>query len=732
MIEIELYGKREKIYELADINCILEKYDRDKLKNLKKHKISCSRRRSQKYKAAEYTSAMLTLDIETYTVIPPEFLKNPDKTEKRPYAYTYSIAICLDGDVMVFRYWKDCKLALNRISEYFLLDENYRMPCYVHNLAYETQFMKSFFGIEDLFAKDIRKPLKFFSLGFEFRCSYFLSNMSLEKFCENSTKCKHPKLSGKDFNYYICRTPKTELTNEELGYIYCDVAGLWECVDELRASEDDTWKTIPMTSTGYVRRDCRVEVKKNKKNWYEFQKSRLTLDQYDLLRDIFRGGDTHASRFFSGMRIKNVRSFDIKSSYPYVMMVDYFPMGKLTPWDFYTGGKEEFDYLVRNYCVMFSVQFYNLRLKEEKCDPYLDTGHTTKRCNIRGDNGRILAADMIESPMTEIDWNIVNEEYLYDDYIVTKCYYAKRGKLSQEIKNIIWYYFSKKCELDGVKGKEYEYIRAKNKLNAIYGMMVSAIIHDQIIMDENGKWEIVKKEDRQKELDDYYNNRNNFLSYQHGVYVTAHARRHLWEMRRIVGNDSIYWDTDSLKFINPEYYLKYFEKYNKKVKEWGLKQKTKKKWVWLGVFEDEGTYDEFKTFGAKKYCLLKNNKFEITVAGMSKKLGTKAVQERAQENNIGVLDAFELGQTYDHVGRTVSFYHDDLEIKKINIEGEEIEVGANVGIIETTYTLGLTNEYYELLFEKNYGIRTREKKVYETKNPLFPWIDLTEVWSYGH
>lgn len=728
MKKIKLYGKEEIIYEPQEIEFVLSQFNRAAIQE-----DYCKQVYGGRKKKKFYTETLLTFDIETYTIIPNEFLENPEKTEKRPYAYAYTMQLWLGGYVILCRYWKELLDVMKKIANYFYLDEHYRMVCYVHNLSYEMQFMKSFFEISELFAKDVRKPLRFFSMGFEFRCAYFLSNMSLEKFCENSTKCVHPKLSGEDFNYYIRRTPETELSEKELGYIYCDVAGLAECILQLRESENDTWDSIPLTSTGYVRRDCRKSVKSNHRNWYAFQTSRLSLKQYDLMQEIFRGGDTHASRFFSGMRIKNVRSYDIKSSYPYVMMTDYFPIGKMMEWNFYVGGKEEFAYLCRNYCVMFSIQLYNLRLKAEKCDPYLDTGHTTKRCQVRGDNGRILAASMIEIPMTEIDWKIVQEEYDFDEYIITECYYCKRGKISQEIKNTIWKYFSLKCQLDGVKGKEYEYARAKNKLNAIFGMMVASLIHDDIIINNEGKWKIIKKENREEELDKYYNNRNNFLSYQQGVYVTAHARAHLYSMRRITSNDTIYWDTDSLKFINSKKYIKFFNDYNKEVVKYGLKQIAAGKEVYLGVYEDEGEYEEFKTFGAKKYAFVKNGKFQITVAGMSKQYGKNAIEKLAKENNISVMDAFELGQTYDHVGRTVSFYHDELERKKLIVDDCEIETGSNVGLIETTYTLGLTNEYYELIFEKNYGLRTRnQEKVYRTSNPLFPWLDLTEVWNYGH
>lgn len=712
-----LRGKEEIIYEKQD------------LKEFCNENFGYVLSRS-KHKSG-YMNEFLTFDIETSTIIPPGFLEDMKKCLERPKAYMYVAQMCLGEKVIMLRTWDDVIKSMNYISDHYCLSSEKRMVVYVHMLSYELQFLKSFFKIEELFAKDIRKPLKFVWKNFEFRCSYFLTNMSLEKFCENSKKCTHPKLSGEDFDYSIMRTPQTELNEDELGYIFCDVKGLHECIEELMETENDNLSTIPMTSTGYVRRDCRRAVLKNKKNYFEWQKSKLNPQMYKLCRDIFRGGDTHASRFYSGMTLRDVGSRDLTSAYPFAMMTEYFPCGKMMNWNFALGGKEEFKYLLRNYCVMFRVQLYNLRLKKERCDPYLDIGHATKRCKIRGDNGRIIKAEMIEYAMTEIDWNIVNGLYDFDDFVVLECYYCKRGKISKEIQNVIWFYFGKKCELAGIEEKKYEYGRSKNKLNAIYGMFVSSIVHDEIIL-VNGEWKIEKNENIEKALDDYYGNRNNFLSYQQGIYVTAHVRKILQILREIPGNDSVYWDTDSLKMVNYYKYKRIFEKHNRRIKSLGLVYKNSRgKKFYMGLFEDEGTYSEFKTFGAKKYAYIKDGEFTIVVAGMGKKKGIQAIKEKSKKEKISVMDCFELGQTYENVGRTVAFYDDRIDIHEIEIDGVKIITGSSVGIVETTYTLGITNEYYELLFEKNYGLKTRNQlETYESIS-YYPYVDLTEVWNYA-
>ena len=58
-----------------------------------------------------------------------------------------------------------------------------------------------------------------------------------------------------DLDYKKLFTPNTLLTMSELGYCYNDVMGLYEAIIYLL--KEDTLVTIPLTSTGYVRRECR-------------------------------------------------------------------------------------------------------------------------------------------------------------------------------------------------------------------------------------------------------------------------------------------------------------------------------------------------------------------------------------------------------------------------------------------------------------------------------------------
>ena len=62
--------------------------------------------------------------------------------------------------------------------------------------------MRDFIEYEDGFFLEERQPAKILTKGgIEFRCSYALSNMSLQKFCENEVGVIHYKLDGDKYDY---------------------------------------------------------------------------------------------------------------------------------------------------------------------------------------------------------------------------------------------------------------------------------------------------------------------------------------------------------------------------------------------------------------------------------------------------------------------------------------------------------------------------------------------------
>lgn len=654
-----------------------------------------------------YYNISAAFDIETTNV---DGIKN-DKGEYtvRPFAFMYHWQFCLDRYVIFGRTWEQYQKFFRELADACKAV----LAIYVHNLAFEYQFMKDFIDIKNMFAKAKRRPLKFDSHKgkFEWRCSYFLSNMGLAKFCENCQGVTHYKLSEDRksenvsretfpvYDYSKIRTPRTEMTMFEESYCFNDVYGLCECIrDKLR---EDTIATIPLTSTGYVRRDCREAMAKNPENRKLFQKMALTKEQYIMCKEAFRGGDTHANRQFSGKILASLDSEDMSSAYPSACELDYFPMGKFTKVS--PESDDEFYAHIDKHCCLFRLNLFDVRCHEDVPSPYIPIAKCNKFSKVENDNGRVLSAVYLSITVTELDFLLIEDMYDFESFSVEEMYIAPRGRLPYELREIIMEYFRLKTELKGIEGKEYEYMKAKNKLNAIFGMMVTAIDHSEVMTDGAEWWE--ETPDIEAGLKKYYASPKSFLSYQWGLWVTAHVRYRLNQGRAFI-KENVYNDTDSLKGMGVDRTA--FEQYNAEIRKqceendiplFAYNKKGEK--CYMMVWDHDAHYIRFKTLGAKKYVYEIRNKedkieFHITISGVNKKKGAKA---------IGSIERFEVSQfgtalgKLEDVGRTVSYYNES-DVKRITYNADTFTTASNCAIIDTTYELGITDTYYEVL--RNY------------------------------
>lgn len=640
----------------------------------------------------KYCETFLTFDIETST-----YAYIQDTMKELTYqSFMYLWQIGIEDDVIIGRTWDELLEFLNRV--YFEFGDDKKIVIYVHNLAYEWQFMKTFFEWKDVFAIDDHVVLKCATDKFEFRCSYKLSNMNLEKFVENTPG--HYLIKGKDdLDYKKLRTPSTPLTPKEYGYAYNDVGALWHAINHLL--KEDTLESIPITSTGYVRRECRLACR-NKEDRKTFKSSILDMTMYNLCIDAFRGGNTASNRYLCNMIIDNVHSFDIASSYPYVMMSCEFPHGKFM----YTSIKSigELTKYNKKFCTLGRYIFKNIRLKDiNEPVPYLSFSKCQKADkNSLCYNGRVMESEYIETALTNIDFDIVNRMYDYDELYVYDFHFARKRLLSKELRKTIMKYFTDKTMLKDVEGQEYFYSRQKNKLNAIYGMCVSHILRDTyrydsithtISMIEAGD------EDRQKEMDKYNDSWNSFLCFQWGVFVTAYARARLQQAIDIIGTDVVYCDTDSVKYIGD--HDMELEALNREVIDnekyvdipYHVVRDGEK--VYMGVWDKEKDYERFITLGAKKYAYEQydkkgNLKLGVTVSGLSKENAPKELEEK------GGLEAFTIGTIFHNAGR-VSAKYVDCNTHYITVNGEDIKTGSYVSLLDTTYTLGITDTMLNII-----------------------------------
>lgn len=582
------------------------------------------------YKKEWFYSVPCAFDIETTSIM----------VDEEKYSFMYIWMLGINGYCIIGREWDELEWCLDKLSEYLGLCENIILPIYVHNLSYEFQFIKDRFKWLKVFALDTRKVnyCRTYN-GIEFRCSYQLSGYNLDTVGKNLQKYKVKKMVG-DLDYSKIRTKDTILTKEELGYCINDVlvvmAYIQECIEQ-----ENGIQNIPMTKTGYVRRyvkrECLGTSKHRNGRYRKFIHAlKLEPDEYVQLRRAFQGGFTHANAMHAFVTLKDVYSYDFTSSYPAVMISEKFPMSKGELIEI--SSKEEFEKNIKLYCCLFDVVFINIKSREI-FENYISRSHCR---DIKGEvlnNGRVVSADTLTTTITEQDFMIIKRMYKWDNMLVGNFRRYKRGYLPKEFVNAILTLYEDKTQLKDVEGKEAEYMHAKENLNSLYGMTVTDIVRDDIYY-ENGEWF-----SEQPNLDDaikkYNNSRARFMFYPWGVWVTAYARANLWTGIVSVKSDYVYSDTDSLKMLNGSQHLEYIERYNSMINE-KIRvamehhnfpiNRTRPRTITgvekpIGVWDYEGHYIKFKTLGAKRYLWLdSNNRMQMTVAGLSKKIGLKYLQ----------------------------------------------------------------------------------------------------------
>lgn len=636
-----------------------------------------------------YANISCAFDIETSTIL----LDRNDKID-RPTGFMYHWQFCLNDIVIFGRRWEEYQHLLDYLQFKYKLHSNRRLVIFAHWLEFEFQFSRNFIEVEEVFARSDREVMYVrFNKAFEYRCSYKLSNMPLSKFIKNTPNAWYRKQSGDDYDYRKLRTPSTPLSNEELSYCYCDVRGLCEAINHLL--EEDTIASLPLTSTGFIRREVREAVLTNPSNHEIVKATKLTPRQYVLCKTASRGGNSHANAYFTGEIIHDGKSRDRKSSYPAEMIVANFPVGafqQLSP-TLDTVNRE-----LHYEAMLLDVTFYNVSLKNPCTIPYISFAKCTQvRCSTK-DNGRIVTCTECSMVITDVDYCIITDQYHIADIEIREIWASPYGHLNNEFRTKLMDMFYEKTVLE--IGDQYLYNKFKNKINAYFGMMLTDICSPEIIYnpEKSYPWEHGEI-DLEYMLNKYYNNRRSFLSYQHGTWVTANARYRHQQAILACGDDILYGDTDSVKFIGD--HDKDIEEINK---EWlALCDKNdiapyvhvRGKNSYLGVWENDGEYDSFVTLGAKKYAYIekggKDKHVHITVAGLSKDKGADYLEHN------GGIEAFKIGTVVPagSSGRTTAYYNDESLPYTITIDSESFLTASNIGVLDASYTFGVSGDYYE-------------------------------------
>ena len=583
--------------------------------------------------------------------------------EKKATSYLWSLNI--NGSTLVGRTWTEFVDTIDYIAYHMQTKDNI-LIIYVHNLAYEFQWMRGWFNWKDVFAVDKRRPVHAtLDNGIEFKCSYILSNYALAYIGENLIKRYSVTKDVGAIDYSLIRHWETPLTDVEIWYNVHDNQVVTSFIQE-KIEDEGGLNKLPLTNTGYVRQYCRefcfTQMKKDEKlikklkaKYHERMKSLQIVSEceYDQLHDAFAGGFTHTSPKWSGEVVEYCGSADLASSYPAVMVMKKFPMGRGT--FIGSGDESDIDWLTSHgYCALFTLVLHDV-------EPLFRYEHyiSVSKCSVLSpdyvaNNGRVACASRLQIVVTEQDWDIIKRCYKFKNPEFHNIRMYPADYLPRPFILSILHLFANKTSLKGVEGRETEYMVSKNMINASYGMSVTNIVRDLYDYSNTSDW-LTSKADKKSQIKQYNNSYQRFLFYGWGVWVTAHARHNLWDAIFEFGEDYVYADTDSIKGRNFEEHEDFFTLYNFRIEQqlramcnyWKInfdlcQPKTKKgEKKLIGVWEREDDYRNFKAIGAKRYMFeYMNGELWFTVSGVQKKTGMPYLL--AEYGNPDYLDLYKV------------------------------------------------------------------------------------------
>ena len=642
----------------------------------------------------ETSSGFLHKDSDTLEPYSGKSKKYYEDCKKFSICYVWQFSI--NNNIFWGRTLEDFKDFLQELEYY----EPHKKIVYIHNFSFEFQFLINVLQFDYVFARQARKPLFAEWSTYQFRCSYFLTNMSLATWAEQR-KLSVQKLVG-DLDYTILRTPKTVLSDKELAYCFNDVLVMYYGLQQYKEKYGHMID-IPFTQTGEVRKE--VIERMNVSSEYKYRKRCIklipqTIEDYSLLCDCLMGGYAHSNAVHTNVVLDNVFSKDISSSYPTVMCLEKYPMTyfeETIPCEDYFNN-DNYSYIIT---------FYVEHLRSKRWNTWLSFSKCAKIKGYSLDNGRVLKADYVQLSLTNVDYEMFQLCYDFDNLNIIDFRISSNDYLSPTFVKYILELYGNKTTLKGIKEKEPLYMKSKQYINSMYGMMVTKNITD-IIEFEEDRWKkelLNEKNFYTKIASEKKKLSKTFGAFQFGVWVTAYARRNLWKGILALDYNVAYCDTDSIKYIDCD--TDFFERYNKEIErrenmradmlgiprdkfcpkdKYGIPHR-------LGIFDDDGQYKKFKTLGAKKYCYVDNdNKLHMTVSGVRK----SAVSQ------LHDIDNFKDGTVFDveHAQKLIMSYVDDMPPIVWN-KGQYDEFYSNYqhGICAqpTTYSLGITDDYESIL-----------------------------------
>lgn len=607
------------------------------------------------------------LDIETSHNHDPE----------NPICWIVSIQVLFDDAYHLFRTPEEFIEYISDLSKRMKLSTERRLVIYIHNASYDLSYLlpyiqKYYPGKEErhCIMHGEHKIIQYYQGGLEFRCSYLLSGVSLERWSKEMN-VEHQKQVGL-YDYDAIIYQDSELDLQSLTYDEYDVLAMQECFDKQLDAHGDYIASVPLTSTGYARRYLRNKCEADRYYRQEyFLDNRLNLDSMVMCLDGYAGGYTHNNRYkkskvqisytYNNGKLKgNIKHRDFRSHYPSQLRTYPMPYGE--PELYYDIRDHESYFALHNhdigidelidmypeYFSMCEIEVDGMILKDMKITmPFMQVSKIPLKTRSDGyrmlaDNGRLITyIGTFRTTVDNITLRILRDQYNFS-YRIIQVYRFKTKPCPKPIADAIDKLFKDKSDYK-ILWKKYqkEYgefhektieaafklLQSKKLLNSIYGCFATSPLRDDYDIDfehynkDSGELEpfITNKCNKEKALDDYYKKRSSFLFYPVGVACTAAARYELYQYITTIGYDRVlYVDTDSIFYLtSPEIEAKVEALNAEKNKTAPYITNIKGEKVYYDVFEEEPDIIAFKGLHSKCYgYITESNEMKLVIAGV--------------------------------------------------------------------------------------------------------------------
>lgn len=691
---------------------------------LKDHQWKTVKRRGNKYRPGgiwldnifaldtESTSAFLTPDgdIVTFDFGHPESYWKKCKK----YGWVYIWMVGVDDVVFYGRTLAELHSFLELLDD---ITDHAEKIFYAHNAAWDWQFVRDAIPFDQVFARTKRKILTADceELHFHLRCSYFLVNMSLEKWAKTE-KLQAQKLVG-ELDYLRLRTPVgkySTLTDTELSYCENDILVMLEGLKKYREKYLNVYR-IPLTMTGETRVTL-AEVMKERDYWKRrmYDLIPATLEEYRFMMAAFFGGDVHANYYLANKTLHRVWSYDFASSYPWICLARPMPITKFSR---VTIDRERF---MHNPNYFYIVTFVAYNIESKMHNTFLSRSRCESAIGAAVDNGRVVSADAVQCSMCSLDFEMFMDFYRYESIQILEFKVAAAGYLDPELARFILECYENKTRYKDVEDETGEaetiYRKSKSVANGIYGDFVTRLFADDTTWDPETDWglDAMTEDKYQEKAERLKRNRPKLYKCpQLGIFVTAWGRYHLWRyLIAPLDHQVAYFDTDCVKFVGPDvngaissYNLMVFRMHNEIAKRLQIDPARLSPAAPDGSLHPIGCaeleqgcpYTSFRTVGAKKYAFIPSPtkkhpipKLQITIAGVPK----GCAEDLGNIDNL--TDKFYFPPS-NEPGKRKSILHYNDDQQPIYVGDWLMDYKHGICLQPTGYKVGLTAEYMALI-----------------------------------